>query len=178
MVAPEVNADSVPGIRAMTCTPHRNHSPESLASEQCRKWVNEWSRTIAARAVLQDDFKIERQRLDSRLRRVSQPFFDASLLPEPDRLPPPSCLLTVDHAIRSASSSEAPLDRSLCSMCAACRFCFSVYALLSPCGMIHSPIRSSRLGHSKLWLVFFQQSGMGWLLETSGSPGMANFRAM
>ena len=54
----------------------------------------------------------------------------------PARLPPPpSCLFTVAQAMRSAVPSLAPRSRSLSSMCSAWRFCFSVYADLSPRGM-------------------------------------------
>lgn len=46
--------------------------------------------------------------------------------PEPDCLPPPSCLLTVAQAMRSAASSLRPRSFSLSSMCPAWRFCLSV----------------------------------------------------
>ena len=52
--------------------------------------------------------------------------FFATLRPLPLRLPPPSCLLTVAQAMRSAALSLAPRSRSLSSMCSAWRFCFSV----------------------------------------------------
>ncbi|MBK0014755.1 hypothetical protein, partial [Stenotrophomonas sp. S41] len=52
--------------------------------------------------------------------------FFAALRPLPLRLPPPSCLLTVAHAMRSAVLSLAPRARSLSSMCSAWRFCLSV----------------------------------------------------
>src|SRR5690606_35974095 len=41
-------------------------------------------------------------------------------------LPPPSCLLTVAQAMRSADSSLRPFFFSLSSMCEAWRFCLSV----------------------------------------------------
>ncbi|WP_457318939.1 hypothetical protein [Stenotrophomonas sp. P5_B8] len=41
-------------------------------------------------------------------------------------LPPPSCLLTVAQAMRSAASSPRPCSFSLSSMCSAWRFCLSV----------------------------------------------------
>src|SRR5690606_14896623 len=41
-------------------------------------------------------------------------------------LPPPSCLLTVAQAIRSAVSWDLPSFFSLASMCRAWRFCLSV----------------------------------------------------
>jgi hypothetical protein len=44
-------------------------------------------------------------------------------------------LFTVAQAMRSAVPSLAPRSRSLSSMCSAWRFCFSVYADLSPRGM-------------------------------------------
>ena len=49
-----------------------------------------------------------------------------SLLPEPDCLPPPSCLFTVAQAMRSATSSLRPCSFSLSSLCSAWRFCLSV----------------------------------------------------
>ncbi|HEY0662807.1 MAG TPA: hypothetical protein VGD21_15970 [Lysobacter sp.] len=52
--------------------------------------------------------------------------FFAVLRPDPDRLPPPSCLLTVAQAMRSASSRGRPSSSSLSSMCSAWRFCLSV----------------------------------------------------
>jgi len=61
--------------------------------------------------------------------------FFAPLRALPLRLPPPSCLFTVAQAMRSAVPSLAPRSRSLSSMCSAWRFCFSVYADLSPRGM-------------------------------------------
>src|SRR5690606_31723268 len=50
----------------------------------------------------------------------------ADFLPEPDCLPPPSCLLTVAQAMRSAASSPRPRAFSLSSMCSAWRFCLPV----------------------------------------------------
>ena len=47
-------------------------------------------------------------------------------LPEPDCFPPPSCLLTVAQAMRSAVSSLRPWSFALSSMCSAWRFCLSV----------------------------------------------------
>jgi hypothetical protein len=48
---------------------------------------------------------------------------------------PPSRLLTVAHAMRSAASVERPSFFSDASMCAACRRCLGEYEDLSPRGM-------------------------------------------
>lgn len=55
--------------------------------------------------------------------------------PDPERLPPPSCLLIVAQAMRLASSRLRPRSRSVFTMCSAWRCRLSVYADLSPCGM-------------------------------------------
>jgi hypothetical protein len=55
--------------------------------------------------------------------------------PEPDFLPPPSSLLTVAQARRSASSFFTPRFSYPFSISSALRFCLSVYADLSPRGM-------------------------------------------
>lgn len=52
--------------------------------------------------------------------------FFAGLRPLPDSFPPPSCLLTVAHAIAFARLLERPCCFSLLSMCAAWRFCLVV----------------------------------------------------
>src|SRR5690606_39226403 len=59
------------------------------------------------------------------------PFREAAMLsfdprPEPDFLPPPSSLLTVAQARRSASSLPTPFSRYPSSICSALRFCLSV----------------------------------------------------
>ena len=53
-------------------------------------------------------------------------FFPPPFLPLPLFFAPPSCLLTVAQAMRSASSVERPFDFSLFSICSACRFCLPV----------------------------------------------------
>jgi hypothetical protein len=55
--------------------------------------------------------------------------------PEPESFPLPPILFTVAQALFSASGSDPPCSSYPCSMCSACRFCFSVYFDLSPLGM-------------------------------------------
>ena len=56
--------------------------------------------------------------------------------PDPDFLPPCVIAFTVAHARRSASRSGTPRSSYPSSMCSAWRFCLSVYALLSPRGIV------------------------------------------
>jgi hypothetical protein len=65
--------------------------------------------------------------------------------PDPPFFPPPSCLLTVAHARRSASLSDTPRFSYPSSICSALRFCFAVYFDLSPCGI--SGLPSAELIH-------------------------------
>ena len=79
-----------------------------------------------------------------RARRTRRGYDDAR--PEPPCfLPPPSCLLTVAHARRSASSGGTPCFSYPSSMCSAFRFCLSVYVDLSPCDIAASRGWGSRV---------------------------------
>jgi hypothetical protein len=72
--------------------------------------------------------------------------------PLPERLPPPSSLLTVAHARRAASPELTPRPSYESSMCSARRFCLLVYLALLPRGMVSSVVGPRELqgrGHSR-----------------------------
>src|SRR5690606_3820950 len=94
-----------------------------------------------AAAFFAEAERAEAGRLDEASPPLRPPLREAALLsfvprPEPDFLPPPSSLLTVAQARRSASSLPTPFLRYPSSLCSVLCFCLSVLSDLSPRGMV------------------------------------------